>query len=357
MKGVIIISFDGLPITIGWELTLSCNLNCRHCGSSAGQARHQELTLAESLSICDQFPELLVQEVGLSGGEPLLNPNWEPIASRLKDLGIQVEMITNGLELTGDIADKMSQAGLSTVGVSLDGLSETHNYVRGRGDSFQRAVEAMKNAKNAGIVVTAITTVNALNISDLTRLAPLLISVGVSGWQIQPLVPFGRSRDAFELLLTEQDYMRLGDFIQEWAPKTEREGLRIFTADSLGYFAEFETCPKPWRGCNAGMNGCAITSDGKVKGCLSMPNSFVDGDLRERALWDIWFDPDAFPYTRHFTFDQLGSNCHDCDRHEDCQGGCSSKSLGLTGHLHNDPMCYYRLGKENRTVSETVTCS
>jgi radical SAM protein with 4Fe4S-binding SPASM domain len=338
-------AFEGLPVVIGWELTLACNLRCRHCGSTAGQARRKELTLEESLAICDQFPELLVQRVDFSGGEPLLNPNWAEIAAHLTGLGIRVEMITNGLGLSREVVEQMMEAGIPSIGVSIDGLEDTHNYIRGRKDAFQRSVEGMRRTREGGIVLTAMTTANALNIDELPHLFQLFLSLEVAAWQIQPVVPFGRSREASELWLSREDYLRLGDFIQEWLPHAEAAGMQLVTADSLGYFAEFETCPEPWRGCSAGLVGCAITSDGKVKGCLSIPNDFIEGDLRERDLWDIWFDPQAFAYTRQFTPAMLGPECRDCDRADECLGGCSSKSYGLTGRFHNDPLCYYKLGR------------
>jgi len=297
------------------------------------------------LSICDQFPQLLVQRVDFSGGEPLLNPNWEKIAARLQNLGIRIEMITNGLGLSEDVVARMRDAGIKSIGVSIDGLEDTHNYIRCSSDAFRRSIEGMERARAAGIVLTALTTANALNLDELPAILKMLESLGVAAWQVQPMVPFGRGQDAVDLLLDERDYLRLGDFIQEWAPKAEAVGMQIVTADSMGYFAEFETCPQPWRGCSAGLAGCAITSDGKVKGCLSIPNTFIEGDLHERELWDIWFDPNAFPYTRGYTADQLGPVCRDCDRAADCQGGCSSKSYALTGKFHNDPLCYYRLGR------------
>src|SRR5689334_17492757 len=58
-----LMGFEGFPLIVGWELTLACNLRCRHCASSAGLPRDNELTIEESLAICDQFPPLLVQEV------------------------------------------------------------------------------------------------------------------------------------------------------------------------------------------------------------------------------------------------------------------------------------------------------
>jgi lipopolysaccharide/colanic/teichoic acid biosynthesis glycosyltransferase len=49
-----------------------------------------------------------------------------------------------------------------------------------------------------------------------------------------------------------------------------------------------------------------ITSDAKIKGWLSLPDELVEGDLRQNDLWEIWFDEDAFAYTRQFSIDELG---------------------------------------------------
>jgi len=344
-------AFDGLPLVVAWEMTLACNLRCRHCGSSAGRPRRQELNLDESLGICAQFPELLVQRVVFSGGEPLLNPNWVKIAERLGSLGIQTEMITNGINLNPTVVAQIRDTGIRSIGVSLDGMEGTHNDIRGRSDAFRLSLSGMKRAKSAGIALTALTTVNKANIKQLPEIFALLASLEVRAWQVQPFVPFGRGQSASDLNLTEQEYLQIGDFVQNCLPLAKLAGIQIATADSLGYYAEFETCPQPWRGCSAGLAGCAITSDGKVKGCLSMPDLYIEGDLREKDLWDIWFGPDAFSYNRHFSSEQLGSYCQNCDRAQDCQGGCSSKSYGLTGKFHNDPMCYYRLGQAVKVAS------
>jgi hypothetical protein len=86
--------FEGFPFVIGWELTLACNLRCRHCGSSAGLPRTNELTLEEALALCNDLPALLVQEVDFTGGEPLMRSDWPVIAGRLSQLGIKTKVIT-----------------------------------------------------------------------------------------------------------------------------------------------------------------------------------------------------------------------------------------------------------------------
>ena len=337
--------FEGFPHIIGWELTLACNLRCRHCGSSAGLARANELTLKESLAICDQFPALLVQEVDFTGGEPLLRPDWPRIVAHLGKLGISTKILTNGLTLGPDTVAQMKEVGIAAVGVSLDGLEATHDYIRGYNGLFHCVLTGIDRVLNAGLPLTVLTTVNALNLNELPSLFELLRSLGVSRWQIQPIFPLGRVSEAAELQLTEQAYMQLGNFVQHWGPEAEKTGLEILPSDSFGYFTERDTREPPWRGCPAGLYACGITSDGKIKGCLSLPDEVIEGDLRQHDLWDIWFHPDSFAYTRQFSTEELGPACHSCDKAEQCHGGCSAMSYGSTESFHNDPYCFYGIRK------------
>jgi radical SAM protein with 4Fe4S-binding SPASM domain len=339
--------FDGLPFVISWELTLACNLRCRHCASSASELpRVRELTLAESLAICDQFPDLLVQEVDFTGGEPLLQNDWSKITAHLAKLGIRTQLLTNGLALGTDTVAQIRDVGITAVGVSLDGLEQTHDYIRARKGLFNRVLAGIDSVLSAGLPITVITTANARNLHELPALLDVLRSAGVRRWQIQPVFPLGRVNEAFELQLTEQAYLQLGALVQNLAPQAQKVGVKIELADSYGYFTEFDPRESPWRGCPAGQVTLGITSDGKVKGCLSLPDDLVEGDLRQNNLWDIWFHPDAFAYIRKFSLEELGPNCQSCDKADICLGGCSAMSYGSTLRFHNDPYCFY--GIESR---------
>jgi radical SAM protein with 4Fe4S-binding SPASM domain len=241
----------------------------------------------------------------------------------------------------------MKDAGITAVGVSLDGLEATHDYIRAHKGLFRRALAGIDRVLNAGLPITVITTANALNLNELPSLLEVLRSSGVNRWQIQPIFPLGRTQEAAELQFTEQTYQQLGAFVQHWAPKAEKAGLKIELADSYGYFTDLDTRELPWRGCPAGLVALGITSDGKIKGCLSLPDEVTEGDLRQQELWDIWFHPESFSYTRQFSMKQLGPACHSCDRAELCRGGCSAMSYGSTAIFHNDPYCFYGIKKRN----------
>ena len=335
--------FEGFPFIIGWELTLACNLRCGHCGSSAGLARSKELSLREALAICDQFPALLVQEVNFTGGEPLLRADWFEIAVYLRKLDIATKVITNGLTLTPDLIKRLIDADIGSIGVSLDGLEEHHDYVRDSPGLFRQVVSGIEKLIEAELPVTVLTTVNTLNISELPLLYEYLLSLGVRRWQVQPLFPLGRVREMPHLQLTDREYLRFGAFVAQHSNHAVSNGIEILPGDSFGYFTEYDKRSPPWRGCPAGLVSCGVTSDGKVKGCLSMPDELVEGDLRKKDLWEIWFDQSSFQYTRNYSVKMLGENCKDCDEAKLCQGGCSSMSYGATETFHNDPYCFYRI--------------
>lgn len=332
--------FEGFPFIIGWELTLSCNLRCTHCGSSAGQARSNELTTKEALEICEQLPALLVQEVDFTGGEPILRADWPLIARRLIELNIPTNVLTNGLQVDADTVAQMKEIGISGAGISLDGLERTHDSIRNCKGSFAAVLRSIARMQDADVPINVITTVNAVNLSELPDLLRLLQSLGVRTWRLQPLIPAGRVRAHQELQIDNTVTLRLGRFIRDNKRDAARKELNIICSDGLEYIDEGDE--RPWRGCSAGIVSCGITSDGKVKGCLSMPDELIEGDLRQNSLWDIWFDDTAFPYTRRFSLDQLGPNCSACEKREECKGGCSSHSFCSTGSFHNDPCCFYQ---------------
>jgi radical SAM protein with 4Fe4S-binding SPASM domain len=336
-----VVNFEGFPFEIGWEITLACNLRCHHCASSAGVPRPNELSTREALDICDQFPALLVQEVDFTGGEPILRKDWPEIALHLRDLKIPVSMLTNGLALESEHIDMMKDAGVHTIGISLDGLERTHDTIRSRKGSYSKVMECIRLLKESGLRFIVITTVNSLNVAELPAIYEILRPLGVRCWRVQPMIPSGRVRQ-FGNFSTESRWVYdLALFLREYKPRTRNGDLRIICGDGLEYL-EDNIIKKPWRGCSAGLTACDIASDGKVIGCLSMPEHLYEGDLRKNTLWDIWFNPEAFAYNRRFSPEHLGSNCRACDKSQECRGGCSSCSYAATGQFHNNPFCYYR---------------
>src|SRR5258706_10136876 len=123
---------DGVrPIYAVWEITLACDLACRHCGSRAGKERPDELSTAEALDLVDQMADLGVREVTLIGGEAYLREDWLDIVRRLRRHGIQVSTTSGGRGLTPAIIAAAQDAGLGGASISIDGDEATHDPPRG----------------------------------------------------------------------------------------------------------------------------------------------------------------------------------------------------------------------------------
>ena len=324
-----------------WETTLACNLHCSHCGSSAGTARENELSTKECFSLCEELAELDCRDVSLMGGEPFMRKDWYSLGRCVKDLGMGLCLVSNGIVLKDHIKE-LGRLEPKVVGISLDGMKKVHESIRGKG-TFDRTIGAVDLLLANGIQTTVITTVSKLNFDDLPKMAKLLKGKGCN-WQVQVAMPFGNFKE--EMLISEEDYYASAMFIAKERMDNRFEDLPVIGAHCYGYHSKvLPGCQ--WSGCTAGIRSMGITSDGGIVGCLSMGNDrFIEGNVRERSLKDIWTDPGSFAYNRRFGRSSLGKNCRDCKHGESCKGGCDSVSYVLTGEFHNDPYCFLRIEKE-----------
>jgi radical SAM protein with 4Fe4S-binding SPASM domain len=98
-----------------------------------------------------------------------------------------------------------------------------------------------------------------------------------------------------------------------------------------------------WGGCPAGLTTLGIDAHGRIKGCLALPDSLVEGDLRRDDLPALWADPARFAYNRCFTVGDLGGACAGCEHGAACRGGCLELSLTMSGEAHSAPFCLHRI--------------
>ena len=330
-----------------WEITLKCNIHCLHCGSSADtNTRPKELTTDEALDLIEQLADLGCKRVVLSGGEPFLRKDWAVLAMRIKELGMRVSFISNGYVVNQDLVDLLKIIQPVGVSFSLDGsCAETHDYIRGKKGVFKKCVNALNLTSKAGLYSSAVTSVHKKNLEELPQILDILLENEVCAWQIQTATPQGRMPK--ELALNDDEYYQLAKFIAENKQKYKNL-IRILAADCIGYYSSFssELEEAPWQGCHAGMRVIGIESDGSIKGCLSIHgDNFIEGNIREQSLREIWTSKDNFKYNRRFSPSQLEGICKNCKYGSICRGGCSEKSLSFTGTRYGSPYCLYNYEK------------
>jgi radical SAM protein with 4Fe4S-binding SPASM domain len=351
------------PILAVWELTLACDLACRHCGSRAGRARDDELTTDECMDVVDQLAELGVFEVALIGGEAYLRNDWCQIIERIKARGMSPILTTGGRGITVELARAAAEAGLDSASISIDGIGETHDHQRAVKGAYQAALQAMRHFDAAGVGVSANTQINRLSKPELPQILETIIEHKAHSWQLQLTVAMGRAADEPELLLQPYDLLEVFPVIGQLAERCAEADVVLWPGNNLGYFGPFETTlrgstPRGHMGhCAAGRAGLGIEADGTIKGCPSLAtNNWAGGNVREHSLVDIWERSPAFRYTRDRHTEDLWGFCKSCYYADVCRAGCTWTSESLLGKPGNNPMCHHRAlemhaaGKRERLV-------
>lgn len=320
-----------------WEITLACCFSCAYCGSRAGKARPHELTTEECLDVVRQLSDLGCRRVSLIGGEVFLRKDWDRIVSALTAQGIRTAIITNGFLFSEDLIDKIKATQVESVAVSLDGTRILHDRYRQEG-SFDRALAAIDVLTSAGVPVSVISTLNAENVQVLEDLYDTLRQYPIFAWQLQACAPMGNA--AATGIDYHFDFKQVISFVRKHA---ESAPFTLGIADNIGYFTEEEGALRGggvFPGCSAGLSAIGIDSIGNVRGCEAMyDDSFIEGNLRERTLAEIWNDPDAFRYNRAFDPSLLTGACTECAYGARCAAGCRSYNYFVHGKLYESPFC------------------
>jgi MoaA/NifB/PqqE/SkfB family radical SAM enzyme len=217
-----------------WELTLQCNLGCIHCGSSAGKARADELNAVEALSLCEDLKQAGCLGVALMGGEPLLAKNFRAVASKIKNLGMELSVITNGTVFSDEIFRTLKELKPRAVAVSLEASTAAlHDKIRGVHGAYEKTCSFISRALEEGLPLSVITTVHKLNLKELPAIRAQLKGRNIA-WQVQTAGGEGH-RFSKELLLDEEEFYSVGVFIEACRRAYTAEELPIIGAHDLGY--------------------------------------------------------------------------------------------------------------------------
>ena len=333
------------PVVAALELTLRCPCRCLTCGSHAGAKRARELDHDEWLKVIGALADLGCRSITLLGGEPLLYPRWSELVQAARARGMLVDLISSGQGLDENVALRIRDCGLHSVTISVDGLADTHDAQRRVSGCFEQALRAIRLVDQAGLKVGVTSQVNQGNLSELETLAPLLEEAGVLGWQLQLTLPMGRAEEHRELALPAA---RMPEFLRVLRRLAHRQGLRPHITDNIGYCTTDDLAlrtiqggfPRMWLGCRAGLEALGVTSDGRVKGCLALPDTCSEGNVCEESLTSIWNDPHRFHYNRQYSPQQLSGSCATCKEANRCRGGCTATAFAMHGQPGINSHCF-----------------
>jgi len=320
------------PVNLTWEVTLACNLRCRHCLSSSAEPANNELSTAEALSLVEELHQEGVFQINFGGGEPFMRPDFMQIVDACHTRGIMTCISTNGTLFTPELVKQLSRTRMVAIQVSLDGAKKaTCEAIRGKGtyDTAIKALELLAASPIPTSINTVLTTENADEIEALHHLAN---SLGVT-LRISRFRPSGRGADNWEALRpTASQLLAFSGWLSE--------NNNIRTGDSFFSLTSQERQGLGLNLCGAAKLTCCVGPTGKVYPCAFLQSDrFEAGDLRRNSFKEIWDDSKIFTSFRGLRI----HSCEDCQRFDQCHGGCPAVAYHLKDDIEGgDPECLER---------------
>jgi len=304
------------------------------------------------LDVVAQLARIGTREVTLIGGEAYLRPDWLDIVRSISDHGMHPSMQTGGRALAEKTVRLAAEAGLRSCGVSVDGLADLHDRLRGVKGSYDQAIAALGYLAKYGIPSSVNTQITTLTMQHLRPLLRVIADAGARNWQIQLTVAMGNAADHPELILQPFQLLELMPLLADLYNQSLDLDVLIQPGNNVGYFGPYEHRwrvdeeSRHWQGCAAGHTSLGIEADGTIKGCPSLPTiGYAGGNVREMTIEEMWQLSDELRFVRDRTIDDLWGFCRTCYYAEVCRGGCTWTTHSLLGRSGNNPYCHYRVLK------------
>jgi radical SAM protein with 4Fe4S-binding SPASM domain len=319
------------------DLTNRCPLVCRHCYNSSGEGVLKELSIASMVRILDQLSEFGQRSLKLSGGEPTHHPHFARIVREAQDRKIQVCINTSGRYPTC-VRQQLARLGLARIVISLDGMQQEHDAIRGRG-SFELAKESLRASRDACEDVTIAVHVRRSNARDADDLIDLAHAFRVA-IKFSPLRPLGRAvAQLSEEFPAPEDFRTVVQAVT--GARKRYPGMWIGTDFDILGFGVGEPRFPAHASCPAGRTRLNVSYDGDVYPCSFFAGhpAFSIGNVDRSPIIEMWRQS---PVLAQFRVARKSDACRRCGAYGSrCNGGCVAMSYFTAGRLHaHDPVCF-----------------
>jgi radical SAM protein len=345
-------NFDQAPMLVIWEVTQACDLACVHCRASAQPKRSPaELSTEQGYRLLDEIRSFGEPLMVFTGGDPLKRPDLYELIRYSVKIGLRTNVTPSATPLlTAEAIEGFQAAGIARMAISLDGPdAATHDEFRGIPGTFDRAMFALRHARDIGLDTQLQTTVSRRNMARLAEIAEIAKEVRTRMWSLFFLIVTGRAEEGDDLLAPE--YEQVFEFMYELS-KTAPFGVK--TTEAMHYRRYVAQRIKAEHGVTENANAKGVAwrtagvSDGKGFVFVShtgeiFPSGFLPvsgGNVLDDSLTDVYRNSDLFRALRDTS--QRHGKCGICEYRNIC-GGSRSRAYALTGDfLAEDPRCIYQ---------------
>jgi len=324
------------PTTLLAELTHRCPLRCPYCSNPLDLVRAEgELSTDEWKRAFTQARELGVLQLGLSGGEPLVRKDLEDLARHARALGLYTTLVTSGLGLTPARAERLRDAGLEHIQISIqDSNPEAAERIAGISSVKQKRA-AITVVKELGFAFSINVVLHRANLDRIGEIIELAAGLGADRLELANTQYYGWGLENRTALMPTREQVDRAQAVAQEAIRRYRGRMRIiFVLPDY-----FERYPKPCYG-GWGKLYLVISPDGRVLPChgATQITTLKFDSVKERSLEWIWQESPAFGAFRGDSW--MKEPCRSCARKAVDFGGCRCQAFALTGDAANaDPVC------------------
>jgi len=305
-------------------LTNACNLRCEHCFMRSGKPLDNELPKTEWFRILTEFQQQGGKSVTISGGEPLMNRDFNDILKHASTLGLETTVLSNGILWTEDRINQLAPY-ISQIQISIDGFDETSNAkVRGKGH-FDRIVRNVILFANTGVRTSVATTFTFQNLQhDAAERYQQMVSHIKSQclhpvfFKLSKKILQGRNTHYTEAQ-NKEFFMRIMEIEHALDPDAKYNN-----------FMEGHTPNLIERNC--GFGGISIGADGEVYYCNRISEVDSYGNINGRPIKP--FMEKGHQLHLQTSVDNL-IPCRTCHLRFICCGGCRIDECNFHGKLQN----------------------
>lgn len=337
-------------------LTDECNLKCIHCWQSAsasGTRKYASLRFDECKRFLDDVLTMGLKSITFSGGEPLLNPEFQEFAEYFHKNRIEMSMETNGMLLSDRKISDIIRDCKVYCAISLDGLHpETHNKHRGNPNAFKRTVESIKKLEQERIYYQLIIAVSKFNYHELIPLFDFVKEHWkyCNSFKINIVTALGRGKGMAKkgLLFKSEE---LPEITEDIAPLVGKYPFKILLHIDPAFFSFKNYLLKYSCGGNCGYkNALSILAGGDVSICSlgKQVDGYTFGHVSAVDIKDVWENNPFLKEIHEDVHTKLKGICANCIFRKRCVGGCRAKALCDYGDFFApQPHCqaYYDSGK------------
>lgn len=345
------------PIVV-WNVTKQCNLSCRYCYEGATLLPSKdELSYDEATKLMDGLKEMNIPLLVFSGGEPLARGDIFDLFAYARSIGLPFILSTNGTLITQDMAKRIKNAGVSYVGISIDGLEDMHDEMRGSKGSFHKSIEGLRYLIGEGIKTGIRITVTKPNLEEIGNVLDIAVDEGVPRFTVLQLVYSGRGDKFKRWDINKKERRELIGYLVKRAGdlKAIRSATEIVTADNYtdGIYIfnhikrnnpsaakDAEKLLLRQSGCPAAEKLMDIDYKGDVHPCPYWTTKTL-GNVKNKKIGEIWVDKtNEFLAAMRDKTSHLKGKCGGCGYKSFC-GGCRVRAEMIYGDpFAEDPACY-----------------